>query len=580
MKKRSLALLYLCTAASIIFAGNVLLEETGTLGGSGIRLDNGSHVDWYELRIDQPAILEVKVASVDFTPVALLRTLTGQYSSGESFPGNYAVVISPSEAAGLVQIGVAGRNSEQTGRYIFKVQEYTPPPPLEPGTSVSGNLASASGDAEGGDPTARHDMRVESGMLVEVVLQSDDFDAYLTVELPDGERLENDDSMDGSDSGLVVRVDQSGTMRIFVNAYEDDESGEYTLSARLFDPPETVEAEQTFDGNLSSDDRKLFSQKPVDWYMMHGSPDDAVTVTLSSGDFDTVLLVFFADGGYEEYDDIDDDTSNSEFSYEFSTGTPLMFCVTGYSEEDLGAYTLAVSSGSDASSPQASPEASGPDEGGVLDVDSFYERSLGAGDAVDSEDRYYDTYFFEGSEGEGTAIRMESEDVDSFLTLTDPEGRTISADDYDDSSNAQLMTMLPADGTYTVKATSYEGGETGDYTIVRAVVEGDHEVYTAELTADDTLDVSGKYYDEYTLYGTEGQEIAIRLFSDDFDSVLTLFSPSDELIETNDDISEDDSNSGIDIELQETGTYTIYALSYDAGETGEYRLVILKEPVD
>lgn len=83
-----------------------------------------------------------------------------------------------------------------------------------------------------------------------------------------------------------------------------------------------------------------------------------------------------------------------------------------------------------------------------------------------SDSSFFDAYTFEGKAGQEVTIEMDSTEVDPYLILLAPDGRDVAQDDDGGGgSNARLVTQLPADGTYTILANSYQPGETGRYQI-------------------------------------------------------------------------------------------------------------------
>lgn len=82
------------------------------------------------------------------------------------------------------------------------------------------------------------------------------------------------------------------------------------------------------------------------------------------------------------------------------------------------------------------------------------------------------------------------------------------------------------------------------------------------------------FYDAYTFQAQEGFEIELVLESDELDAFLLLNDPSGEQIAQNDDRDVDDHDARITIEAPVEGTYTAFANSREAGETGAYTLTI------
>ncbi|MBE7385086.1 MAG: tetratricopeptide repeat protein [Leptolyngbya sp. SIO1E4] len=90
------------------------------------------------------------------------------------------------------------------------------------------------------------------------------------------------------------------------------------------------------------------------------------------------------------------------------------------------------------------------------------------------------------------------------------------------------------------------------------------------LGTDDAVLDGGEYYEIHTFEGAEGQTITIDLVSEEFDTYLVVFGPEGDRVGENDD--GDNSNAQIWLTLPSTGTYTVWATSYSAGEVGSYQL--------
>jgi serine protease Do len=82
----------------------------------------------------------------------------------------------------------------------------------------------------------------------------------------------------------------------------------------------------------------------------------------------------------------------------------------------------------------------------------------------------------------------------------------------------------------------------------------------------------GSYFNSYVFEGRAGQEIAIELFSREFDPYLIMFSLDDEDFYLNDDDSAGNLNARLTTTLPRSGTYVILANSYAEGEEGSYEL--------
>ncbi len=94
-------------------------------------------------------------------------------------------------------------------------------------------------------------------------------------------------------------------------------------------------------------------------------------------------------------------------------------------------------------------------------------------------------------------------------------------------------------------------------------------------SGDRTLDSDGSYYDAYPLNGSANQQIRIELTSTDFDTYLILLDPSGQPVGENDDRSQSDSNSVLNVRLERGGEYKIIVNSYDNRGRGSYSLTVV-----
>ena len=95
---------------------------------------------------------------------------------------------------------------------------------------------------------------------------------------------------------------------------------------------------------------------------------------------------------------------------------------------------------------------------------------------------------------------------------------------------------------------------------------------SGELTNDDCrLPLDQSFYDAWTFQGVAGQTVQITMHAA-FDTFLFLLDPSGNEVENNDDYPGGGTDSRINYKVDTTGTYTIYANSFDVGVTGAYTL--------
>ena len=91
---------------------------------------------------------------------------------------------------------------------------------------------------------------------------------------------------------------------------------------------------------------------------------------------------------------------------------------------------------------------------------------------------------------------------------------------------------------------------------------------------DTVIPNDGSFYDSYPLQGKEGDSFFISVESQDFDTFLAVMDAEGNIIEQNDDIDENNSNSRLKVTLPRNGVYNVIVNAYDEGGQGDYLLTV------
>ena len=91
---------------------------------------------------------------------------------------------------------------------------------------------------------------------------------------------------------------------------------------------------------------------------------------------------------------------------------------------------------------------------------------------------------------------------------------------------------------------------------------------------DKVIPNDGSFYDSYPLVVKAGESFLISLESADFDTFLAIMDEEGNIIEQNDDLGEDDSNSQLRVTISRDGNYSLIVNAYDQGGQGAYILTI------
>ena len=93
---------------------------------------------------------------------------------------------------------------------------------------------------------------------------------------------------------------------------------------------------------------------------------------------------------------------------------------------------------------------------------------------------------------------------------------------------------------------------------------------------DKVIPNDGSFYDSYPLTGKEGESFIISLESSDFDTFLAIMDDEGNVLQQNDDISDNNNNSQLRVTIPRDGTYSLIVNAYDKEGKGEYTLTIIR----
>jgi hypothetical protein len=234
----------------------------------------------------------------------------------------------------------------------------------------------------------------------------------------------------------------------------------------------------------------------------------------------------------------------------------------------------------------------------LLQVGQTIQGQLDGCDSRLNSGELFEEYLFHGCVGQRVSIRMNSQDVDTYLIYIAPSGWQQDNDDFR-GTDSELDITLPSTGIHRILATTYQSGEWGSYTLS---LSGDSAPWSGEYSsswspsppspswghqpvsssppqgqtlwgrldpADRRLE-SGEFYEEFTVEVRPGQRLSIHLDSDDFDPYLIAIDPSGH--RQIDDDSGSGLNSALDLSVSSGGTLRILATSFSEGEMGAYAL--------
>lgn len=339
--------------------------------------------------------------------------------------------------------------------------------PIQPDRAVRGALEADDETLTSGEHRDVWTFQAEAGERYVVTLTSGDFDPYLIVRGA-GVSIDNDDSgPDSRDSLVDFTAVESGEVSVTATSYAAGETGNYRLRVERA----RVEAEQRAEalrldraarGELRAGGARRESGQYYAVYDLQGRQGEVLDIRLTSEDFDPYLEIAGPDGFTDENDDDPEGGLNSRLVTTLPADGAYRITATSYSSSQTGRFELTARR-ADAATAAAWASGAEARSGSGISIGDTIRGSLAQGDERLSSGEYVDTYRFIGSRGQRVRIDAASSDFDTYLILATPDGGQRDNDDGPDGTDARLEEVLPADGEYSVRVTSYAAGETGAY---------------------------------------------------------------------------------------------------------------------
>lgn len=227
-------------------------------------------------------------------------------------------------------------------------------PIVTPGTPVTATLVSSDPVLSDGRNYRCYRLRTTAGQSYAIELNSNEFDAYLTV-LTGGcggtQLLTNDDSV-GTNAGVMLPGD-GNSRYILASGLSQGELGSFTLSVRQFASGRARAQDVGMGGRLSGvldeADPLTSDAKLYEVYSFTGRAGQMITIDLSSDMFDSYLVLGRQTAsGFESIQEDDDgqfNGTNSRISFTPPTTGEYRFKVMGLYPGARGAYTLDIGPG-------------------------------------------------------------------------------------------------------------------------------------------------------------------------------------------------------------------------------------------
>ncbi len=371
---------------------------------------------------------------------------------------------------------------------------------IQVGQTVNGTLTS---DDEM-YPDTTYDQKwqftTQPGTALTIDLSADDFDPVLIVRGLDSSVV-NDDGGPGCASRAAIVFPGSGPYTILVNTTNTPlrQTGRFTLSITRGLKPlipgdcpgaggvpvgsgqmRQIQVGQTVNGTLTAND-DLYPDTTYDQkWQFTTQPGTALTIDLSSDDFDPVLIVRGLDSSVVNDDGGPGCASRAAIVFPGSGPYTILVNTTNTPIRQTGRFTLSITRGLEPLITADCPGAGGVPVGGGGGggADLLQGRSVSVGQSVQGQlttndylrridSSYAQQWAITGSAGQTVTFDLESDAFDAFLFLFGP-GLSDDGSQDDDSGgncNSRLTITFPQSGAYRIMVNTRNKYETGSYTL-------------------------------------------------------------------------------------------------------------------
>lgn len=342
--------------------------------------------------------------------------------------------------------------------------------PLRVGEQISGTFTAQDPRFSSRGAFHAYTLEAKAATRYVITMRSGDVDSYVWVARVVGgltEELGADDDGNGeSDARLRFRAPAAGRYVVVTQSLEAGAVGAYTLRVDEVPPsapatPIPLAIGEAREGMLDEKSPTLEDETapvPYQLYTFKGT-GQRVRVALRSGAFDvSVKITRVTANGEEEVGSDDDGGGGTDAQLVFTATGDYRIYARPVEADKGGPFTIALTA-----------VVVRPVVSSALSVGQTVEATLQRSDSELDDGRNFHQYTITARPGERLVITMRSSAFDAFLDWgrLGPAGFESSSTDDDGGgdTNARLELVVPAEGTYVLRAHALERGQSGAYSI-------------------------------------------------------------------------------------------------------------------
>ena len=330
----------------LVFPGKV---QGYLFGGRGVHPTTGAAVGVHTLEVEEPTVVEIVLESQDFDPfVSLVNGETEEILMERYQQGQGARIVTELPT-GSYEIWASSSTGGRDGRYRLEVKEaeLERSESFELGSNYTGFL---SWERARIPATMRSGMalsfELDEAAVLDVVMRSTDFDAYLVLTDDQGNLVTEDDDSGGNMDARIIWPLQPGSYLLWATSFGEEETGGFRIESSLREPTEgtsRIEVGERREGVLTQASQ-LYAPRGtyINYYELVITESMEVTIDLGSMAFDAYLVLEDESGQLiTENDDAFFGTTDAQVTHRLAPGR-YRIGVTTYGRDSTGAYQLEV----------------------------------------------------------------------------------------------------------------------------------------------------------------------------------------------------------------------------------------------
>lgn len=541
---------------------------------------SGGSIDSYTFTGSAGQNIVVRVGTTNFDPEIVLYAPGGaMVTNAFTVNGTYrdALLYYQLTNSGLFTITIASYFPGGSGTYGLKFAQipgtFTVPSGENGGTLTNGavfngqiilggfNMWSFTGNA---------------GDNLQLRMGATNFSPRIDLYGPDGAVLTNGFTANGTfrDALLYYQLTNSGTFTVVVSSYFLNTFGGYSLNLAQI-PERFVVSPGQQGGTLINGSRNAgtIGLGGLQMWAFAANAGDSIQLRMGADTYSPRIDLYGPSGRLLT----NAFTANGTFrdaslATQLTNSGTFTVVVSSYFLNSFGNYTLNLAQVPEAfvvsAGEQGGPMTNGVQNNGVLSLGDLQMWS------------------FNGSAGNSIQLRMGATNYSPRIDLYGPDGALLTNAFTANGTfrDASLATRLTNSGTFTVVVSSYYLNVFGGYSLTLAQVPGSFTVSPGEgggVLTNGYLESAALGVGSLNLWsfsGHAGDNIELRMGADVFDPRIDLYGPDGALLTNGFVANGTFRDAALDLQLTNSGTFTVIASSYYLNSGGNYTLKVAQEP--